>query len=158
MMLRHHWRHLAKQIWSLSVVPCNAVVEAGNIRGWLFTFINDTTNNISNSAILASSSESEDGGVSPPPPKKQRVSVANMQSNGCPQHNGESEEVASTSRPNGTCSATANGEVTTPEDKQHLLKNMSRADQDVVRLIGQHLRGLGLKWVPSLLSECSKED
>ncbi|CAI9730443.1 repeat-containing 26-like [Octopus vulgaris] len=77
-----------------------------------------------------------------------------MQSNGCPQHNGESEEIASTSRQNGSCSATANGEVATLEDRQHLLKTMSQADQDVVRLIGQHLRGLGLnRTVELLMSE-----
>ena len=92
-------------------------------------------------AILASSSESEDGGTSPPPCKKQRVSATTMQANGCPQHNGESI-VATSSQQNGSCTSFANGDF---HVKSIPRKPMSQTDQDIVRLIVQHLRGLGLK-------------
>lgn len=92
-------------------------------------------------AILASSSESEDGGTSPPPCKKQRVSATTMQANGCPQHNGESS-IATSSQQNGSCTTFANGDF---HIKSTPRKPMSQTDQDIVRLIVQHLRGLGLK-------------
>lgn len=65
-----------------------------------------------------------------------------MQSNGCPQHNGTSGDPASTSHQNGACSSVSNGEL---NDKPSQTKPMSQTDQDIVRLIAQHLRGLGLK-------------
>ena len=99
-------------------------------------------------ASLASSSESEDGGVSSPPRKKQRVFASNMQSNGCAAHNGatgDSHTQPSTSQMNGACSANSNGELHEDVDGVAPVKLMCQTDQDVVRLIGQHLRGLGLK-------------
>lgn len=63
-----------------------------------------------------------------------------MQTNGCT-HNGESAEIASTSYQNGTCSGALNGEI---EEKSSPRKTMSKSDMDIIRLIGQHLRGLGL--------------
>ena len=103
-------------------------------------------------ASLASSSESEDGGVWSPPRKKQRlVAAANMQTNGngCPQHNGETGEshlaAASTSQMNGACSV-LNGDLEhTDHNDSDTVKYMSDSDKDIVRLIGQHLRCLGLK-------------
>ena len=99
-------------------------------------------------ASLASSSESEDGGVSSPPRKKQRVSASNMQSNGCAAHNGgtgDRQVQASTSQMNGACSATSNGELREDGEGTEPVKLMCQSDRDIVRLIGQHLRGLGLK-------------
>ncbi|KAL5009252.1 hypothetical protein ScPMuIL_014833 [Solemya velum] len=61
--------------------------------------------------------------------------------NGCPSHNGVSEEIASTSQQNGTCSTYHNGDLA---EETSPVKAMTRTDQDIVRLIGQHLRGLGL--------------
>ncbi|CAH1791472.1 unnamed protein product [Owenia fusiformis] len=65
-----------------------------------------------------------------------------MQTNGCPQHNGESGPPPSTSNVNGACATNgvANGET----ERQCTLKHISKTDQDIIRLIGQHLKGLGL--------------
>lgn len=65
-------------------------------------------------------------------------------SNGC--HNGES---ASTSNDlqNGTCSFEDNVEINGDVHKTISTKIRSQTDQDIIRLIGQHLRGLGLKYV-----------
>lgn len=98
-------------------------------------------------ASLASSAESDDGGVSPPPLKKQRLSAVstNMQaSNGC--HNGDT---ASTSNDlqNGTCPFEDTVEINGDVHKTISTKIRSQTDQDIIRLIGQHLRGLGLKYV-----------
>ncbi|XP_060070874.1 WD repeat-containing protein 26-like [Ylistrum balloti] len=72
-----------------------------------------------------------------------------MQANGCPQHNGATE-IATTSQQNGTCSSLTNGEL----DKPVPPKSMSQTDQDIVRLIVQHLRGLGLnQTAEQLISE-----
>lgn len=70
--------------------------------------------------------------------------------NGCPQHNGASEE--NTSYMNGACSASnSNGEIHGDGEK---LKFMSQTDKDIVRLMGQHLRGLGLnRTADQLMSE-----
>ena len=51
-------------------------------------------------------------------------------------------EMPSVSQHNGTCEGSFNGEIT---DKPSPQKTMSRSDVDIIRLIGQHLRGLGLK-------------
>ncbi|ESO84471.1 hypothetical protein LOTGIDRAFT_168706 [Lottia gigantea] len=67
-----------------------------------------------------------------------------MQANGCPQHNGETEESASSSQQNGACLSTTNGGMHGSNNNCPNPKIMSRTDQDIVRLIGQHLRGLGL--------------
>ncbi|XP_053405443.1 WD repeat-containing protein 26-like [Mercenaria mercenaria] len=75
-----------------------------------------------------------------------------MQTNGTTQqHNGETVEMPSVSQQNGTCEGTFNGELT---DKPSPQKTMSRSDVDIIRLIGQHLRGLGLNHtVDELIAE-----
>ena len=111
------------------------------------------TRHSDSTAILASSSDSEDGGVSAPPLKKQRLFANNMQSNanGCDAHNenggtGDQQTQASTSQLNGACAPASNGDLSS-EVNLHVapIKIMCQTDQDIVRLIGQHLRGLGLK-------------
>ncbi|XP_061173975.1 WD repeat-containing protein 26-like [Saccostrea echinata] len=73
-----------------------------------------------------------------------------MQSNGCPQHNGESS-IATSSQQNGSCPSFANGDFHTKSSPR---KPMSQTDQDIVRLIVQHLRGLGLnQTAEQLISE-----
>jgi hypothetical protein len=67
-----------------------------------------------------------------------------MQANGCPQYNGESEE-ATTSQHNGLGPSATNGEIVENGNKTSAVKPLTSTDQDIVRLIGQHLRGLGLK-------------
>uniref|UniRef100_UPI00398E3B77 WD repeat-containing protein 26-like n=1 Tax=Pristiophorus japonicus TaxID=55135 RepID=UPI00398E3B77 len=138
-------------------------------------------------STLASSSDSEPGGASSPPPrKKQRVSAAGprrqssapgpagtMQqqqapapapsTNGAPapaaasppataSHNGSSEP------PPGTGPGTASSGSAPAAGRKK--KRLSRADEDVIRLIGQHLRGLGFnQTVEQLMQEagCSLE-
>ena len=88
---------------------------------------------------LASSSDSEEGAAPSPPRKKLRVSAgSNMQANGCSAHNGQE---ASTSALNGATACVTNG---TLQENPVVLN--SQTDKDIVRLIGQHLRSLGLKW------------
>ena len=65
-----------------------------------------------------------------------------MQANGCPQHNGESEET--TSQQNGVCPSESGVKII-DNGNESGIKALTRTDQDIVRLIGQHLRGLGLK-------------
>lgn len=106
------------------------------------------------SASLASSGDSDDGGVPPPPRKKQRVSssssgtasastpaaaslsllgsLAMQATNGCPQPAQQHKENESNGLQNGAA-----------KDDQ-AFKFKARSDQDIVRLIGQYLRGLGL--------------
>lgn len=98
-------------------------------------------------ASLASSGESDDGGLAPPPRKKSRPSLeATMQqpANGCTQHNGATVEdhiPSSSSQQNGTDvvlrSTSVNGEISP--------KRLERTDYEIVRLIGQHLKTIGLK-------------
>ncbi|KAL3874085.1 hypothetical protein ACJMK2_037148 [Sinanodonta woodiana] len=65
-----------------------------------------------------------------------------MQANGCPQHNRASEdEIASSSHQNGMHEHVSNGNII---EKPHHIKIMTKVEQDIVRLIGQHLRLLGL--------------
>ena len=70
-----------------------------------------------------------------------------MQTNGCNQHNGltPTESTSTGSQLNGSHHRETNGQLT--EDSENAIKFslMSTADQDIVRLIGQHLRSLGLK-------------
>lgn len=99
---------------------------------------------------LASSSDSDDGGSSPPPRKKQRLTADTMhQANGRPdiQHNGDLAASTRNSVENGACAS--NGEMDGRDE--HLKLSISKSDQDVIRLIGQHLRGLGLKYEVTLL-------
>lgn len=65
-----------------------------------------------------------------------------MQSNGCSQHNGTSGDSASSSHQNGSCTSVSNGDLNDTPINQTI--SMSQTDQDIVRLIAQHLRGLGL--------------
>ena len=110
-------------------------------------YFHNTTQSCS-TASLASSSGSEEGGVPSPPRKKQRLlcsSSSNMQANGCQQqHNGATTE-PSTSQMNGSCTSTSNGQVHHDHDRMSPVDLMSQTDRDIVRLIGQHLRSLGLQ-------------
>lgn len=101
-------------------------------------------------ASLASSGDSDDGGLAPPPRKKSRTLDATMQqaANGCTQRNGVSEDHSElSSQQNGTdnlqeinvVNGTQNGELTP--------KIMDKTTQDIVRLIGQHLKAIGLEYV-----------
>ncbi|KAH3855059.1 hypothetical protein DPMN_097619 [Dreissena polymorpha] len=66
-----------------------------------------------------------------------------MQTNGTvSQHNGETLDTLSVPLQNGTTETSMNGGV---ENKRNPQKTMSKSDMDIIRLIGQHLRGLGLK-------------
>lgn len=159
------WRHFSREATAeISLLAVFTKVDGG-IRGLVgsveevfddtlmdIVWVLETTKikwiqKVAFQASLASSAESDDGGVSPPPFKKQRFSEVstNMQaSNGC--HNGES---ASTSNDlqNGTCSFEENVEINGDVHKTISTKIRSQTDQDIIRLIGQHLRGLGLKCV-----------
>ncbi|XP_052269442.1 WD repeat-containing protein 26-like [Dreissena polymorpha] len=65
-----------------------------------------------------------------------------MQTNGTvSQHNGETLDTLSVPLQNGTTETSMNGGV---ENKRNPQKTMSKSDMDIIRLIGQHLRGLGL--------------
>lgn len=87
-------------------------------------------------ASLASSGDSDDG--APPPLKKSRASVQasgqeDMQANG----SGPSNHLNGNTH-NGV--PEINGEVPAPA-----VKTMTRTDEDIVRLIGQYLRTIGLE-------------
>lgn len=85
-------------------------------------------------ASLASNGDPEEGGLAPPPRKKSRIVESTMQqqqqqqpaSNGCSEHNGTSS----------------------PDGEEVQAKIMDRTNQDIVRLIGQHLKTVGLKYDP----------
>jgi hypothetical protein len=64
-----------------------------------------------------------------------------MQANGCPQHNGETGE-SSSQITNGACSSDA---VNGDSGRSGGQKDMNQTDQDIVRLIGQHLKEMGLE-------------
>lgn len=60
-----------------------------------------------------------------------------QQANGCPQHNGatnEDYETPSSSQQNGNAA-----------EHKSPVPAMGKTDQDIVRLIGQHLKTIGLK-------------
>ncbi|TRY88478.1 hypothetical protein DNTS_005159, partial [Danionella cerebrum] len=128
-------------------------------------------------ASASSSSDSDTGGASPPPRKKHRASAAegvgepgasaglpstihlsrsgtNMQSNGTGQEqnhsanaqNGDANGLQSNS---GSVSG-ASGTGTVSLKKK---KRLNQADEDVIRLIGQHLHGLGLNQTVDLLMQ-----
>jgi hypothetical protein len=73
-----------------------------------------------------------------------------MQTNGCPPSTGPSDSRAeatnnvdhNSSQMNGVHAATNGASHSNPPTR-----TLSRADQDIIRLIGQHLRNLGLEWV-----------
>ena len=66
-----------------------------------------------------------------------------MAANGCPLENGETE-VATSSQTDEHCSL-VNGEIKESSSIVSVAKPLSVIDRDIVRLIGQHLRSLGLK-------------
>ncbi|KAI5745357.1 hypothetical protein M8J76_010397 [Diaphorina citri] len=95
-------------------------------------------------ASLASSGDSDDG--APPPLKKSRASVQasgqeDMQANG----SGPSNHLNGNTH-NGV--PEINGEVPAPA-----VKTMTRTDEDIVRLIGQYLRTIGLDRTADLLMQ-----
>ena len=110
-------------------------------------------------AILASSSDSDSGGLSPPPVKKQRLSAAAMQANATSAgpgstaavHNGDT--VLNSNGANMASEPVSNGEAARaagPSSSDGIARNprakqLSQCDRDIVRLIGQHLKELGLK-------------
>lgn len=96
-------------------------------------------------ASLASSGESDDGGLVPPPRKKVRTSLegTTMQqaANGCsPQQNGTSESRQGITQ-NGTDDCVINGDV----NGEIIPKTMDKTNQEIVRLVGQYLKSVGLK-------------
>lgn len=108
-------------------------------------------------ASLASSGESDDGGLAPPPRKKQRtLEEATMQqaANGTVELNGVSSTSNGGGEPSGSGlqngsggsggmtngDSASNGNTSSP-------KLMDSTNHDIVRLIGQHLRTIGLKYV-----------
>ncbi|GFR94913.1 WD repeat-containing protein 26 [Elysia marginata] len=67
-----------------------------------------------------------------------------MQANGNSQHNGTSGSDGFDSRPRRNPATTSNGEVASNgTNNDQSTKSLSSIDEDIVRLIGQHLRGLG---------------
>lgn len=91
-------------------------------------------------ATLASSDDEQKGGLSPPPQKRVRLSL-DLESDMHKSKRTSSGSDGETSTSNGEC--IANG-----DSKSHLKRKIvHRNDEDVVRLIVQHLQGLGLKWV-----------
>ncbi|XP_041353510.1 WD repeat-containing protein 26-like [Gigantopelta aegis] len=74
--------------------------------------------------------------------------------NGCQQNGETSEEIENGTQQNGACSSATNGAVSSEGAKGTPVKAMSKTDIDVVRLIGQHLIGLGLnRTAEQLISE-----
>lgn len=89
-----------------------------------------------------------------------------MQTNGCsPQHNGQvdadSTAPSTSVQLNGACSGpSSNGDIHENSNRPGRIRIMSQTDRDIVRLIGQHLRSLGLhRTVDQLMreSECMLE-
>ncbi|XP_075224042.1 WD repeat-containing protein 26 isoform X2 [Lycorma delicatula] len=72
--------------------------------------------------------------------------------NGCSQHNGASKDhncASSSNQQNGTDIATENNAV----NGEIMPKTMGKTDQDIVRLIGQHLKTIGLDRTADLLMQ-----
>ncbi|GFG37456.1 hypothetical protein Cfor_07179, partial [Coptotermes formosanus] len=107
-------------------------------------------------ASLASSGESDDGGLAPPPRKKPRTLDATMQqaANGCTQRNGVSEDhSASSSEQNGTELMSEINAVNGAPNGEISPKIIDKTNQDIVRLIGQHLKTIGLNRTADLLMQ-----
>ena len=67
--------------------------------------------------------------------------------NGCSEQNGTTTEHKLNTLSSETKASSSNGAVSNGNDKEHKSPpELSRVDQDIVRLIGQHLRGLGFKY------------
>lgn len=100
------------------------------------------------SISLASSSESERGGSTPPPRKKRRLPISCLAS---PNQSAREAQAlfAAMHQANGSSShqngaATSNGDCTGDTVKKDHV-SLNNRDKDVVRLIGQYLRSLGLE-------------
>uniref|UniRef100_A0A8C1KCL7 WD repeat-containing protein 26 n=1 Tax=Cyprinus carpio TaxID=7962 RepID=A0A8C1KCL7_CYPCA len=97
-------------------------------------------------ASASSSSDSDTGGASPPPRKKRRASSAE----------GVGEPGASaglTSATHLSRTGSASGASGTGSGSLKKKKRLSQAEEDVIRLIGQHLNGLGLNQTVDLLMQ-----
>lgn len=88
------------------------------------------------SVTLASSEDEQQGGLSPPPQKKARLSL---------DFESDMHRSRRTSKEDGEPS-TSNGELITNGNTKPSVKkkSLSKVEEDVVRLVGQHLQGLGL--------------
>ncbi|XP_039284126.1 WD repeat-containing protein 26 isoform X2 [Nilaparvata lugens] len=74
--------------------------------------------------------------------------------NGCSQHNGASEDhlhASSSNQQNGTTDMTGDNNVAV--NGELVPKTMGKTDQDIVRLIGQHLKTIGLNRTADLLMQ-----
>lgn len=115
-------------------------------------------------ASLASSSESEDGGCTLPPHKKPRLSPPDLPDMALHANAASPEGLRKRRSPATTMkncqlsnafSLSPPYSITNSETKESLCKNfasgvscpklMSKCDKDIVRIIGQHLQGLGFK-------------
>ena len=70
-----------------------------------------------------------------------------MQTNGCTQQNGENNVESGTPQMNGAHYIERNGQENGEPAMSFLFGRMSKNEQDLVRLIGQYLKSLGLKYV-----------
>lgn len=94
-------------------------------------------------ARLASSGDSDDGGLVPPPRKKRHLDTEETMlqpTNGCLQHNGSGDQPSSSSTINGSATSNCDG-----QDQSNGCSIKGRSSQEIVRLIGQHLKLIGLK-------------
>ncbi|XP_014272127.1 WD repeat-containing protein 26 isoform X4 [Halyomorpha halys] len=92
---------------------------------------------------LDSKGDSEDGGLDPPPRKKSRTSIeATMQANGCSPQLQHKEKDEPITKGETQIKTEANGD---------LERIFSKTDQDIVRLIGQHLKSIGLQQTADML-------
>ena len=101
---------------------------------------------------LASSSKTDSGGLSPPPLKRQRLTMqahSSVLNGGCAENGTTlllkdgSTSSKSNSVSNGDCGETESN-LAKP-NSQAVLNNLSEADKEVIRLVGQHLCSLGLQ-------------
>lgn len=120
------------ELWlSLSILVLVRFFDWESDQNWLSSW---------SPATLASSDDEQKGGLSPPPQKRARHSLG-LESDMHKSKRTASGSDGETSTSNGEC--IANG-----DSKSHLKRKIvNRNDEDVVRLIVQHLQGLGLKWV-----------
>lgn len=97
-------------------------------------------------ARLASSGDSDDGGLVPPPRKKRHLDTEETMlqpTNGCLQQNGSVDQPSSSSTV-----PVVNGSTTDNDNEQEQSNGCNikgRSSQEIVRLIGQHLKLIGLK-------------
>lgn len=107
------------------------------------------TNQANHRASLASSPESETGGINPPPRKKRRLPISCF-ANSSKAAWDNPALAAAMHQVNGSSSAqngasVSNGDCSSDAAKNDEPLNLSNRDKDVVRLIGQYLRSLGLE-------------